>query len=165
MNTTELEHTLNQLRSRGEIKRFGVWLDLNPKQRDALRSMLEEKGEELPEHLKGKQLIKRWLKRDQIAQRRSNPIHIDEGFRCSYCHCTVLAGGAMIRDHCPYCLSSQHLDIVPGDRAANCGGQLVPVDLEYRTQQWWIHYKCQLCAHTHRVRAHPDDQIESFSRP
>ena len=164
MNTSELEQALNQLRSRGEIKRFGLWLDTQPDVCHLLCRMLEQRGVTLEPDLRGKQLVKRWLNRDQAAQRRSNPIHRDEAFLCAYCEAEVSAGGEMIRDHCPFCLSSQHLDIVPGDRAANCGGQLVPINLDYRNQQWWVYYECALCSHTHRVRAHPDDQIERFSR-
>ncbi|MGC6510501.1 MAG: RNHCP domain-containing protein [Myxococcota bacterium] len=164
MNTSELEQALNQLRSRGEIKRFGALLDAQPKQLALLRQMLIDRGDDVQDLDKGKQLIRRWLSRSQLAQQRLNPIHIDESFQCAYCHRLVSAGGEMIRDHCPYCLSSMHVDKVPGDRAANCGGQLLAVNLEFRAQQWWIHYCCQTCGHLHRVRAHPDDHLEAFSR-
>ena len=164
MNTTELEQALNQLRSRGEIKRFGAWLDSSPEDFAQLRQLLIARGEEVDGLRKGKQLIKRWLSRAQHAQVRLNPIHIDEAFQCAYCGRSVSAGGEMIRDHCPHCLSSMHVDNVPGDRAANCGGQLLAIDLDYKSQQWWIHYRCQACDHLHRVRAHPDDDLEGFRR-
>ena len=35
--------------------------------------------------------------------------------------------GAQHRNHCPNCLISLHLDNEPGDRAADCGGQMEPV--------------------------------------
>ncbi len=48
----------------------------------------------------------------------------NETFVCKVCGKTVVPTGAGRdhRNHCPYCLSSQHLDNEPGDRAADCGG-------------------------------------------
>ena len=47
-----------------------------------------------------------------------------ETFTCAVCGRTVTSAGAgsLHRNHCPYCLSSVHLDDQPGDRAAECGG-------------------------------------------
>ena len=48
----------------------------------------------------------------------------NDTFICKVCGRTVAPNGAGSdhRNHCPYCLSSQHLDIEPGDREADCGG-------------------------------------------
>lgn len=48
----------------------------------------------------------------------------NESFTCKVCGRLVVPDGAGSdhRNHCPYCLSSQHLDIEPGDREADCGG-------------------------------------------
>ena len=35
--------------------------------------------------------------------------------------------GTQHGNHCPNCLTSLHLDNEPGDRAADCGGQMEPV--------------------------------------
>ena len=50
-------------------------------------------------------------------------------FVCNVCARTVFPNGAGSghRNHCPYCLSSQHLDIEPGDREADCGGVMEPI--------------------------------------
>ena len=47
-----------------------------------------------------------------------------ESFTCKQCGRLVVSGGAGSghRNHCPNCLSSLHLDVEPGDRAADCGG-------------------------------------------
>ena len=45
---------------------------------------------------------------------------IDENFSCEVCGKNVKKLEVTARDHCPYCLSSKHLDINPGDRSANC---------------------------------------------
>mgnify|MGYP002707339772 FL=1 len=48
----------------------------------------------------------------------------NEAFVCKVCGRTVVPQGAGSehRNHCPNCLSSLHVDIEPGDRAADCGG-------------------------------------------
>lgn len=53
----------------------------------------------------------------------------NESFICKVCGRLVVPNGAGSdhRNHCPYCLSSQHLDIEPGDREADCGGTMEPV--------------------------------------
>ena len=53
----------------------------------------------------------------------------NEAFVCKNCGKTVVPTGAGSdhRNHCPYCLHSQHLDVEPGDREADCGGLMEPV--------------------------------------
>ena len=41
--------------------------------------------------------------------------------------CGGKPAGTQHRNHCPNCLTSLHLDNEPGDRAADCGGQMEPV--------------------------------------
>ena len=71
---------------------------------------------------------------------RTNPIRRDAPFTCAHCGAGGAIGGARVRDHCPGCLRSLHVDRVPGDRAASCGGILDPVDLtlEGRGQGKWV---------------------------
>lgn len=164
MNQAELLQVLSNLRSRGEIKRCARFLESHLRLRRLLIEILDERGTTLTGQESTKKLLRLWLKRSEASQVRKNPIHVDEAFICAYCHASVPKGGIMIRDHCPFCLCSQHLDVVPGDRSANCGGKLVPTDLENTSDQWWIVYSCSICDHKHRVRAHPDDQLERFSR-
>ena len=50
------------------------------------------------------------------------------------------------RNHCPYCLSSQHLDNEPGDRAAACGGVMKPISVWVRKNgEWAIIHRCRVC--------------------
>ena len=44
---------------------------------------------------------------------------IDESFKCIVCGKYVNKLNYTARDHCPYCLSSIHIDINPGDRSKN----------------------------------------------
>ena len=54
----------------------------------------------------------------------------DEGFNCKACgkFITVRDCGTNNRNHCPHCLSSIHLDNIPGDRSADCGGIMEPIN-------------------------------------
>ena len=54
--------------------------------------------------------------------------------------------GTQHRNHCPNCLASVHLDDEPGDRAADCGGQMEPVAVWVRKGgEWAIIHRCRLC--------------------
>lgn len=52
-----------------------------------------------------------------------------DSFTCKVCDRLVTpeAAGSDHRNHCPNCLCSLHVDIEPGDRAADCGGIMDPV--------------------------------------
>jgi RNHCP domain len=50
------------------------------------------------------------------------------------------------RNHCPYCLWSRHLDVVPGDRASACGGPMRPARIEHRAGKGMvIVHQCTRC--------------------
>ena len=111
----------------------------------------------------GKRLLRRALAKDAEAQVRKNPIAIDESFICGHCGRDVPAGGRTARNHCPFCLHSLHVDVVPGDRAADCGGLLAPVGASYAHEVWTLTHRCNRCGAERRVRALldvevPDDQ-------
>ena len=69
-------------------------------------------------------------------------------FSCKGCGQTVVSGGAGVdhRNHCPHCLCSQHLDVLPGDREADCGGLMEPVSVWVRKNgEWAIVHRCRMC--------------------
>jgi DNA-directed RNA polymerase subunit RPC12/RpoP len=107
-------------------------------------------------------LVRALLDRGDAAQVRRNPIHRDEPFACTSCGRDVAIGGVPVRDHCPFCLRGLHVDVVPGDRAAGCGGVLEPLGLEHRPEIV-ILYACTRCAHRFAVRAHPDDDLRRLA--
>lgn len=116
-------------------------------------------------------LLRRAQGRDAAAQVRKNPIARNEGFACAQCGEDVLpAPGSSVRNHCPRCLHSLHVDgPVPGDRAAGCGGVMVPVDREQRDGGWRIQQRCRRCGHERWNRLHPEwaiqpDQLGAFAR-
>ncbi len=81
------------------------------------------------------------------------------GFTCVHCGTEVppLANGS-VRNHCPACLHSLHVDVHPGDRANECAGLLVPIAVESDpTKGWVIVHTCQRCGATRRNKAADDD--------
>jgi rubrerythrin len=81
-----------------------------------------------------------------------------EDFTCANCGTFVKGDG--YTDHCPNCLWSKHVDVNPGDRAAECEGMLEPVAVELNGDIRKIHYVCTKCGHKHRVRTSPEDSFE-----
>ena len=89
---------------------------------------------------------------------------IDESFVCAHCGKEVLPLGYSSRNHCPFCLWSLHLDVNPGDRAANCGGALEPIRVEIDSKKGYvIVHKCKKCGAirrnrtAHEAKVQPDD--------
>lgn len=74
---------------------------------------------------------------------------IDEDFTCEVCGKQVKKLGYTARDHCPYCLSSKHVDINPGDRSEECHGVLEPIAIENYKKGYKIVYRCKKC---HQIR-------------
>lgn len=70
----------------------------------------------------------------------------DNGFVCIGCGRQVPPNRVTSRDHCPFCLTSLHVDLFPGDRANPCGGKLIPIGTEPHPKKGFvIHYKCEKC--------------------
>lgn len=84
----------------------------------------------------------------------------NDTFVCKVCGRTVVPDGAGSnhRNHCPYCLHSQHLDIEPGDRAADCGGVMEPIAVWVRKdKEWALVHRCRLCGALSSNRIAADD--------
>ncbi len=134
---------------RGALKRAAADLDADPELRGAVVTLAAERRVELPsgaETWPGKRLLRAARDRSGAAQEIRSPIARDEGFTCSTCRRTTPPHGRTARDHCPFCLWSEHVDVIPGDRAAGCGGRLEPVAVEKRGGRFMIHYRCARCA-------------------
>ena len=88
---------------------------------------------------------------------------IDEPFICDVCGREVKPLGYTARDHCPYCLSSKHVDINPGDRLCACLGVLEPIGVEKgRKDTLKIIYKCNKCGMIKRNVAARDDNFDKI---
>lgn len=78
----------------------------------------------------------------------------DSGFVCVHCGAEVPPLGVTSRDHCPYCLYSLHVDLLPGDRQNPCRGTLVPRSaLPHPKKGYIILYQCQTCGQIVRNKA------------
>ena len=84
----------------------------------------------------------------------------DETFTCQACGRPVTPNGAGTahRNHCPYCLASRHLDVEPGDRAADCGGAMDPIAVWVRKNgEWALIHRCRICGALSSNRIAADD--------
>lgn len=82
----------------------------------------------------------------------------DEAFVCKSCGAEVPPLRYTSRNHCPKCLRSLHLDVNPGDRAADCGGIMDPVTAEPDAKRGFIiTHKCRKCGAIRRNKAADDD--------
>lgn len=84
-----------------------------------------------------------------------------EDFECAQCGAFVHGDG--YTNHCPKCLYSQHVDIYPGDRAAQCGGLMVPIALDRRHGEERIIHRCLQCGHTGPNRVSSADDLAVLS--
>ena len=84
----------------------------------------------------------------------------DEEFNCEHCGKLVSKLNYTARDHCPYCLYSKHVDIMPGDRNNDCKGLLIPIALEKFKNSYKIVYKCEKCKKIHKNIIANDDDMD-----
>ena len=90
----------------------------------------------------------------------------DSGFVCAHCGKPVEPLGYTSRNHCPFCLWSLHLDENPGDRAADCGGQMEPIAAEPDPKRGFIiTHRCTKCGAVRRCKAAlgPKGQADDMS--
>ena len=81
-------------------------------------------------------------------------------FTCKVCGREILPEGAGSdhRNHCPYCLSSVHVDNEPGDRASECHGVMEPISVWVRKNgEWALLHRCRMCGTIHANRVAADD--------
>jgi Zn finger protein HypA/HybF involved in hydrogenase expression len=84
----------------------------------------------------------------------------DEEFICENCGQLVNPLGYTARDHCPHCLYSKHVDIMPGDRQNPCKGLLKPIGIEKFKDTYKILYKCESCNELHKNIMANDDNMD-----
>lgn len=87
----------------------------------------------------------------------------DNGFVCAHCGKNVEPLGYTSRDHCPYCLTSIHIDVNPGDRANTCLGKMFPIDIEIDSKKGYkIKYLCSKCGQFHNNKSAADDSFKTI---
>ncbi len=85
---------------------------------------------------------------------------LKEDFVCGYCSKSVKGDG--YTNHCPHCLWSKHVDVSPGDRAAECGGLMEPINLEKVADNFVITHKCVDCGYIKPNKTSPIDDISGY---
>ena len=91
----------------------------------------------------------------------------DNGFICQNCKKEVKPLGYTSRNHCPFCLCSLHVDIMPGDRANTCGGIMDPIKAEPDPKKGYIIiHKCRKCGEIKRNKSAHEakEQPDSLSK-
>ena len=90
--------------------------------------------------------------------------HLNDAFLCASCGAAVPprrpsdAGPGGLRNHCPRCLASLHVDeLLPGDRASGCHGVMEPVGLRTRHGELQVLQRCRACRRQHWNVVAPDD--------
>ena len=85
----------------------------------------------------------------------------DQSFVCVNCGKTVPPLEYTSRNHCPYCLHSLHVDVIPGDRANSCKGELIPVAIENNSKKGYIIiHKCSKCGKICKNKSATDDNFD-----
>ena len=84
----------------------------------------------------------------------------DEPFICENCGQHITKLNYTARDHCPHCLFSKHVDVMPGDRQNHCQGLLKPIGLEKFKNSYKIIYKCVKCNELHKNIVAIDDNTD-----
>ena len=87
---------------------------------------------------------------------------IDEKFKCMNCGMEVDTLNYTARDHCPRCLYSRHVDVMPGDRQNKCMGLMMPIGIEKYRDTYKIIYRCQKCHQIHKNIMAKDDNMEKI---
>jgi hypothetical protein len=88
---------------------------------------------------------------------------INEGFTCEYCDKQVMPSKSSCRNHCPFCLSSKHLDNNPGDRQNHCHGQMQAIDYENSPKGIVLFFKCLECGFQNKNKSAYGDSLQSDS--
>ena len=83
-----------------------------------------------------------------------------EDFVCGHCGARVAGDG--YTNHCPLCLWSRHVDVNPGDRAADCGGAMRPVAVEPARGGWSLTHICEICGTERRCKSAAADDRDAL---
>ena len=83
----------------------------------------------------------------------------EEDFVCE--HCGEKVSGNGYTNHCPKCLYSKHVDINPGDRAADCGGLMEPINIELKDGKYVLLHRCKKCGFERRNKVCEADDFDA----
>jgi RNHCP domain len=81
-------------------------------------------------------------------------------FSCEHCGRIVpgTAPGTENRNHCPFCLTSLHVDITVGDRRSGCRAPMEAIAVWVKKNgEWALVHRCERCGKTNTNRVAGDD--------
>ncbi|MFP4022307.1 MAG: RNHCP domain-containing protein [Candidatus Paceibacterota bacterium] len=84
-----------------------------------------------------------------------------EDFKCENCGEYIRGDG--YTNHCHRCLWSKHVDVDPGDRAAECGGMMPPVAYHYTASEKWVIHECLFCGKRKKNKLHKKDRLDALT--
>ena len=85
----------------------------------------------------------------------------DSGFICQNCGAEVQPLGSSSRNHCPVCLCSIHIDVMPGDRQNDCLGIMDAIKaLPDAKRGYILIHRCRKCGEIKRNRAAFDARVQ-----
>ena len=87
---------------------------------------------------------------------------INDAFECGSCGKHVPAARSTCRNHCPFCLTSKHVDVFPGDRSHDCRGLMKCVGYENQKKKGLVlWFRCQVCQELKSNIAITDDPVQA----
>ena len=85
-----------------------------------------------------------------------------EDFVCEQCGVRVEGNG--YTNHCPACLWCKHVDINPGDRAAQCGGLMEPIGAEVGGGEYALLHQCVACGFERKNKVAKNDELNEVMK-
>lgn len=92
-------------------------------------------------------------------------IMINESFICENCGRKIEKDTrGWVRNHCPFCLYSKHLDKdFPWDRKSDCHWLMKPTGINNKKNKWWmIEHTCEKCRKKMLNKVSDDDNFIDF---
>lgn len=86
----------------------------------------------------------------------------NESFICLNCGMQVEKAKSGYRNHCPFCLCTQHVDVFPGDRLENCHAIMDAVGLNQKHGEWIITHRCRTCGKEQNNKVAGDDSKDAL---
>ena len=83
-----------------------------------------------------------------------------EDFKCERCSLSVKGNG--YTNHCPGCLWSKHVDVLPGDRNSGCNCLMEPVAVLKKNGRYTVLHRCLGCGLEKPNKVAADDNFEEL---
>ena len=89
---------------------------------------------------------------------------INDTYVCVWCGEEIWPASKTCRNHCSHCFLSLHVDDkIPGDRASDCEGLMIPIEYLIANGTTKIHFQCIVCGKYHWNKIADDDEIAEIN--